>query len=222
MALARFHRPAEFRAPAPPPPAGEVVYLDFPAISTPSGGAGEPLPATPDPGSEGARAAPVAAPAGAAVSPVEAALPGAASALPAAGPALSAGYRDPRLYVDPRALVQPAPRAAPLHERMVNDARERVLSEPDSVAAQAARDLAKRQVTIMGRRVTVFGHHPGFITPDMNRASRGWKILPEDGRVWEQLEMIGDRVQFERDSILRARTRATRERVDAERRGNPR
>lgn len=135
---------------------------------------------------------------------------------------LRAGFRDPRLYVDPRT---PIPRHAPrpVAERMVNDARAAVLAEPDSVAARKARYLASRQVSIIGRRITVYGDSAvaGFRTAEMELRP-DVQTLPVDGRTWERLEMSRHHDALVRDSILRARARATRDRTDAARRAGQR
>ena len=213
VALARLHRPAEIPAPAGHAPASEVAYLDFP-VSAPSGATGAGGGPVPAPSS----AEPAAPSASAAEGSVDAP-PGPGAAVPAAvpNPTLGAGFRDSRLYLDPRALTPP-PAPPPVHERMVSGARDAILAEPDSIAARKARYLASRQVTIMGRKVTVFGDSAaaGFRTEEMELRP-DVQTLPVDGRLWQTLEMSRQNSAFVRDSILRARTRATRERIDAAR-----
>ena len=227
-AVARFHPPAEMAAPVRRLPAPEIVYLDFPSIS-PAGVRSGSLPAEPRTAGPSA-AVPAAAGAGASAAPRAGSLPGpvaaagSAGAVPAAGvpgstsAALRPGFRDARLHVDPKALT-PAPAPRPVHERLVSDARARILAEPDSIAAREARSLASRQVTIRGRKVTVFGDSAaaGFRTEEIELRPEV-QTLSVDGRSWERLELSRQDDAFVRDSILRARTRATRERVDAARR----
>ena len=215
VAIGRFHRPEAVRAVAMDRPREVVLEIEFPAASPGSGAGsvrGPTAPSTPT------------SPAGRPdVVPMAVAEPGAAVDPPGTGataPALRAGFRDARLFVDPKSLTAPRPPPLPVHERMVGDVRDRIRAEPDSIGAQQQRDLAARQVTIMGRGVTVFGDpvETGWKTRDMNRRPQVRKILPVDGRVWQELELGEDRARFERDSILRARARGTRDRVDAARR----
>jgi hypothetical protein len=91
----------------------------------------------------------------------------------------------------------------------------------DSLEMQRRRAVAKRQVTVVGRRVTIFG----------DSANSHWRrfkignervILPIDGREWDDMQMKKQRDDFVRDSILRERAAATRARIEAERRKDQR
>jgi hypothetical protein len=94
----------------------------------------------------------------------------------------------------------------------------------DSVRrAEAARQaLARRQITVAGRRITVGGDSAaeGFRTEGME-LRRDVQTMPTHGRLWEQLQLSIHEKQAERDSLLRARARATRERNDAARGRRP-
>jgi hypothetical protein len=93
----------------------------------------------------------------------------------------------------------------------------------DSIrAAQAAREsLARRQVTVFGRRVTVGGDSAAGIRDESIEKRQDILTMPGDGRLWVQLQFNNQSAQQQRDSLFRARSRATRERNDAERRGRP-
>ena len=234
IALIRWYRPfdLDFRRPDPAP---EVAYLDLPPL--PSVPEAIPAPVESDlPAPVAAGAAP-ALPGDSAGGPAEEfaveapdGLPpisadggsggavGVGSAAPEpAVPPLQAGFRDPRLYVQPGPVAPPTSAAA-IGERMVAGARDILRAEPDSIAARKARYLASRQVTILGRRVTIFGDSAaaGFRTAEMELLP-GVQTLSVDGRMWERLELSRQNEAFVRDSIQRERIRRTRERVEMDR-----
>jgi hypothetical protein len=101
---------------------------------------------------------------------------------------------------------------------MVADALDILRAEPDSIAARKARYLASRQVTILGRRITIFGDSAaaGFRTPEIE-LSPNVQTLSVDGRIWERLELSRQNEAFLRDSIQQERIRRTRERVERDR-----
>lgn len=135
-----------------------------------------------------------------------------ASSSPAFRPPLRAGFSDPRLFPDRR-----FPPAATPSVRSVQDvARARILADLDSVASRKARDVATRQASLFGRKFTVLGDSAaaGFRSAEIE-LRRDVQTLAVDGRRWEQLELSNQRARFERDSILRERTRATRAQADA-------
>ena len=126
------------------------------------------------------------------------------------------GFRDLRLYTDTRSVSLAAPH--PLHERLEADARAAIRAHQDSTAEQRSRALAARQTTILGRRVTVLGDSTAYHRAGLRHDIVGQKIImPGDGREWEDAQLKKQEQDRDRDSILRERVRATRERRDAER-----
>jgi hypothetical protein len=103
----------------------------------------------------------------------------------------------------------------------VADAAAAIRAEPERTAEAARGSLARRQVTVLGRRLTVFGDSAaaGFRDGTIE-LRRDVQTLPVDGALWERLQMSSQRDAFVRDSILRARARAMRERKEAERRAH--
>jgi hypothetical protein len=237
VALARWYRPFDLDLHRPEP-APEVAYLDLPPLPSPP----EAVPTPMQPGPPAAasstpmpplRGDSLTAPAQPFATEPPDGLPpgdggdgpggsgGSGGAVPAGGapavPPLQAGFRDPRLYVPPGPVAPPTSAAA-IGERIVADARNILLAEPDSIAARKARYLASRQVTILGRKITVFGDSAaaGFRTAEMELRP-GVQTLSVDGRVWERLELSRQNEAFVRDSIQRERIRRTRERVERDR-----
>jgi hypothetical protein len=117
-------------------------------------------------------------------------------------------------------VLRPAPER-PLHERLVEDAADAIRAEPERVAEAARQSRARRQITILGRRLAVFGDSAaaGFRNGTIE-LRRDVQTLPGDGALWERLQMNNQRGAFVRDSILKERARATRERKEAERRAH--
>jgi hypothetical protein len=111
----------------------------------------------------------------------------------------------------------PAPAAdRPIHERLDADAALR--ARQDSLTAGKQRGLAARQITILGRRVTVLGDSTASHRDGLHVSALGERIImPGDGREWEDLQMKRLEQDLARDRVLRERIRATRERKDAER-----
>lgn len=139
----------------------------------------------------------------------------------AQGSGFRSGYRDSRLYVDVRALRPAA--SHPAYGRLEADTRAAIQADQDSLSEQKRRALAERQIAIFGRRITVLGdssahHRRGLIVDIVGRRA----TMPEDGRAWEDLQMSSQRDRFVRDSILRERIRATRERRNPAPGGRPR
>lgn len=210
------------------PPAA-VVFLDFPAseiAAGPLGGGGVPgrvrgepvarRPAEPEPRVGRAEEASPAVAASSTAVPQGGA--GVQDGVPTDRPRFWTGLRDPRLQVETRALP-------PVGEREVyapSTADVVAAIRADSMrAAEAARqDLARRQVTVFGRRVTVGGDSAaaGFRNESIENR-RGVQTMWIDGRMWERLQMSNQNDRFVRDSAFRERARATRERNQAARRG---
>ncbi len=222
LAVARWYHPSQAPAVGPEAPRQEVVWIDFPAPD-----------AVALPGAAGAvegrapsswRAAP---PSPSAVrrtagEPTAAAPPAgeerAAVFAPAAAPPLPwSGVRDPRLYVDTRRLP-PAPER-PEHALLATDFASAVRAHSVRAAEAARQSLARRQVAVFGRRVTVGGDSAaaGFRTEAIE-ARRDVLTMPGDRIMWERLELSKQDGQQARDSVFRERIRATRARNDAERR----
>jgi hypothetical protein len=182
--------PARPRQPQPPMPAADDAPASTPRqAAAPADTVG---PATP-PGAPAAGVAVVSPSSGGPVS---------------AAAALRVGVSDPRLLVDPGAL-RPDRRASTLAESF-----RATLEADDEATALAEREaLARRQITLFGRKVTVFGDSSKVSWRDLSVIVSGKRaVLPVDGREWEDLQMRKQNVDFVRDSILRARVRATRER----------
>jgi hypothetical protein len=95
----------------------------------------------------------------------------------------------------------------------------------DSLRADAERRsheaesaLDRRQTTLFGRKVTLFGGPEAARWSDLSAVLSGERmVMPTDGREWENRELRRQSQNFVRDSILRERARATRERKNAER-----
>ncbi|MQA88698.1 MAG: hypothetical protein GEU90_00485 [Gemmatimonas sp.] len=123
-------------------------------------------------------------------------------------PLLGSGYHDPRLYVDSWPQGTRTTFGRDRIDTLKPDFQERVSHEEREA-------LGERQISILGRRITVFGdstaYHSGL---HLNIAGRR-RILPVDGSDWENLEMRNQRESFARDSILHDRIRAIRARVDS-------
>jgi hypothetical protein len=119
---------------------------------------------------------------------------------------LRGGFSDRRLHVQPRAL-RPEARDATLEESF-----RAALEAGDEAAARRKReDLARRQVALFGRKVTVFGDSSKVNWRNLTVILSGTRaVLPIDGREWEDLQMRKQNVDFVRDSILRARARKGR------------
>lgn len=222
LAVARWYHPA--RVPAVPPAAArqEVVWIDFPApnaVALP--GSGGVAGVGRAPGSQ--RAAP-SSPSVARKSAGETAAAPAASegtaapSAPAAAPSRPwSGVRDPRLYVDTRR--PPPPPERPDHARLAADFASAVRADSVRAAEAARQSLARRQVTVFSRRVTVGGDSAaqGFRTEAIE-ARRDVLTMPGDRIMWERLELSKQDGQQARDSVFRERVRATRARNDADRR----
>jgi hypothetical protein len=103
-------------------------------------------------------------------------------------------------------------------ERLVADAQAAIVAEPERVLEAKRQSLARRQVTNLGRRVTVFGDSAsaGFRNEALEQR-RDVQTLPMDGALWERLQLSNQNDTFVRDSILKERVRATRARKEAER-----
>ena len=228
LAFVRLYRPIQPPAARQESPGPEVRWIEFPALNTvsPAGRtAGDP------PGAERSQHP---SPRAAELRRIDAEVAGeqmhtlmldesqspaatTTTSTPHAGSSpLQPGFRDLRLYTDTRGLSLAAPH--PLHERLEADARAAIRAHQDSVAEQRSRALAARQTTIMGRRITVLGDSTAFHRAGLHHDIAGQKIImPGDGREWEDAQMKKQEQDRERDSILRERVRATRERKDAER-----
>jgi hypothetical protein len=220
LALARWDQPARTPPVQPAPPRQEVVWVDFPAPDALALPARDGIAAgRRAPGSPGAapRSVPPAAPVVAGEAPAANEGTASASAPAAAASRPWSSGTDPRLYVDPRGLPPPE---RPDHARLATDFA--AARRADSVrAAEAARQsLARRQVTVFGRRVTVGGDSAaaGFRTEAIE-ARRDVLTMPGDRVMWERLQLSIQDGQQARDSVLRERIRATRARIDAERGG---
>jgi hypothetical protein len=222
VAVARSHHRTYAPAVQAAAPRQEVVWIDFPApdavaLPGPGGAAGR----TQAPGSPRITPrTPVAAP----TTAVETSAAPAASQetpgppAPAAAPIRPwSGVRDPRLYVDPRKL--PPPPARPDHARLATDFASAVRADSVRAAEAARQSLARRQVTVFGRRVTVGGDSvaAGFRTEAME-ARRDVLTMPGDRIMWQRLELSKQDGQQARDSVFGERVRATRARNDADRR----
>jgi hypothetical protein len=223
VAVARWHHPTYAPAVRPAAPRQEVVWIDFPALDAvalpgPGGVAG----GTQAPGSPRiAPSTPAAAPTTAVYTSASA--PAASQETP--GPSAPAaapirpwsGVRDPRLYVDTRRL--PPPPARPDHARLATDFASAVRADSVRAAEAARQSLARRQVTVFGRRVTVGGDSAaaGFRTEAIE-ARRDVLTMPGDRIMWERLELSKQDGQQARDSVFQERVRATRARNDADRR----
>jgi osmotically-inducible protein OsmY len=126
--------------------------------------------------------------------------------------------RDPRLDVDTRRRPPP-PAERPDHARLATDFASAVRADSVRAAEAARQSLARRQVTVFGRRVTVGGDSAaaGFRTEAIE-ARRDVLTMPGDRVMWERLELSKQDGQQARDSNFRERVRATRARNDADRR----
>lgn len=228
LGLVRLYRPIQPPGARQDPPRPEVLWIEFPPVNT----APAAVRLWDDP--PGAERSPHPSPRAAESPRIDAGAAGewthvplrdqpqlpttTASSTPHAGSSpLQSGFRDPRLYADPRALPPAAPR--PVHERLQAAAVHAIRAHEDSVAEQRSRALAARQATILGRRITVLGDSTAFHRAGLRHDIAGQKIItPGDGREWEDLQLKKQEQDRERDMILRERLRATRERKDAERR----
>ncbi|HEY0153752.1 MAG TPA: hypothetical protein VGB92_17210 [Longimicrobium sp.] len=222
VVVARSYHPTYAPTMRPAAPRQEVVWIDFPApdavaLPGPGGVAGRAQA----PGSPRiAPPTPVAAP----TTAVETSAAPPAASEAAAGPSAPAapsrpwsGVRDPRLYVDTRSLAPPP--ARPDHARLATDFAAAVRTDSVRAAEAARQSLARRQVTVFGRRVTVGGDSAaaGFRTEAIE-ARRDVLTMPGDRIMWERLELSKQDGQQARDSVFRERVRATRARNDAGRR----
>lgn len=213
--------------PGEPPP--RVTYLDLDvsqlatdlAAGSPRGDPARPEAATessleaPIPSSDTAGFAPVRDPSTASAPITAASGPASATSPGTVASYFPSGFSDSRLYVDPGALRLPPSRT--LRQRFDDHLEAAMRADEDSLATARRRALDARQATVLGRRVTIFG----------DSANSHWRqfkignervILPVDGREWQDLQMKKQGDDFVRDSILRARVRSTRQRIDAERR----
>lgn len=130
----------------------------------------------------------------------------------AGGSPFWSGLRDARLYVEPRAEPRP------VHERLQADAQAAIRADHDRTIEEKRQGLAARQITIVGRRITVLGDSTAFHRDGLRLDAVGQRIImPGDGRVWEDAQMKRMEQDRARESVLRERVRATRERKDAER-----
>lgn len=135
--------------------------------------------------------------------------PGTSPGRSSAAPALSSGLRDPRLYVGSAHAVQPSPAAA----RLQADFRNRIRTQDDSVARARQESITRRQVSVFGHRVTVFGDSAASRSRTLGAAFAGSRmVMPTDGQGWQDSQMQRQREEFVRDSIRRERARAMRER----------
>jgi hypothetical protein len=223
VAAARWYHPTQVPAVRPVAPRQEVAWIDFPAPDavalSGSGGAA---------GAGRAPSSPRAAPQSMSVErttvgethvPAPAASEGAAApSAPAAAPSRPwSGVRDPRLYVDTRRV--PPPPERPNHARLATDFAAAVRADSVRAAEAARQSLARRQVTVFGRRVTVGGDSAaaGFRTEAIE-ARRDVLTMPGDRIMWERLQLSKQDGQQARDSVFQERVRATRARNDADRR----
>jgi hypothetical protein len=127
---------------------------------------------------------------------------------------------DPRLYVDFNTLPPPAER--PVKERMQASLAAAVRADSARAAEAAREDLARRQITVLGRRITVGGDSAaaGFRTEAIERRLAR-PTMPGDGVMWERLQLSNQQDRRMRDSIFQERVRATRRRNEAERGRTP-
>jgi hypothetical protein len=206
----------------PAAPRQEVVWIDFPApdaLALPGlgGVAGQGrAPGSPRITPETRVAARTTAVETSAAAPAASQGPAGPSAPAAASSRPWSGVRDPRLYVDTRRLPPPE---RPDHARLAPDFAAAVRADSVRAAEAARQSLARRQVTVFGRRVTVGGDSAaaGFRTEAIE-ARRDVLTMPGDRIMWERLELSKQDGQQARDSVLRERIRATRARNDADRR----
>ncbi|HEV2148289.1 MAG TPA: hypothetical protein VGR37_12865 [Longimicrobiaceae bacterium] len=211
----------------PAAPREEVVYLDLPplppvpparpATGEPASSAGSHTPPHRAPIGQGNEPEPPKGTDSPAPEHAGSASPEAApSAREAAEPPSRSGLRDPRLYVDGRALPSPTPR--PAHERLQADAHAAILAHRDSTAEARSREVAARRTTVLGRRIPVLGNDTAFHHRGLQVMVTGRRIVtPEDGAAFQELEIENQERDRERERILRERIRATRQRKEAER-----
>lgn len=223
VAVARWHHPTHAPKMRLAAPRQEVAWIDFPApdaaaLPGPGGVVGRgQAPGSPRivPGTRVEAPATAVETSSAAPAASEAA---AGLSAPAAAPSRPwSGVRDPRLYVDTRRL--PPPPARPDHARLATDFASAVRADSVRAAEAARQSLARRQVTVFGRRVTVGGDSAaaGFRTEAIE-ARRDVLTMPGDRVMWERLELSKQDGQQARDSVFRERIRAARARNDADRR----
>lgn len=123
--------------------------------------------------------------------------------------ALSSGLQDSRLYVGSAGAGE-ASRSA---TRLQADIRTRIITQDDSLRDARQENITRRQVNVFGQRVTVLGDSAASRSRTLGAAFAGSRmVMPTDGRGWEDSEMQRQREEFVRDSILRDRARAMRER----------
>ena len=179
---------------SPPPAAERIAFLEFPEI--PASGAGAVTVAEGDSvGGVAMEAAssqgesPLVFPDGGSEPVVAPAAAAGAPATAAGGTLLRRGFLDPRLYPTPlpRAGGPPADAA----DRLVASARARISALADTLA-------------LGPQTLDEF-----LLTGSLPNKKR---ILPEDGLGWERSQLLLQEDERTRDSILRARIRAIRER----------
>lgn len=225
-AVVLFYRPSPRRFLPPAPTGSAIVRIDFPTVESsvrssadgpqrPNVGVALSAPESTPVASERGREPGPAAEMSTATSST-----GASGARAAEVSNFQAGIRDTRLYVDPRALRPPGPAAAP-YSRIAPDALAALRAFEDSVAVDKQRALEARQVEIAGARITVFGERAPSRLQPFSTPLHNWRTLPVDGRRWEDLELDRQADGFLRDSTLRARAQATRERANRERSPTP-
>jgi hypothetical protein len=222
VVVARSYQPTYAPTMRPAAARQEVVWIDFPApdaVALPgTGGLAGRRAQAPGPPRIAPRT-PVAAPRASVETSAAPAVSEAAAgpSAPAAPSRPWSGVRDPRLYVDTRRLAPPP--ARPDHARLATDFASAVRADSVRAAEAARQSLARRQVTVFGRRVTVGGDSAaaGFRTEAIE-ARRDVLTMPGDRIMWERLELSKQDGQQARDSVFRERVRATRARNDAGRR----
>lgn len=141
---------------------------------------------------------------------------------PSTSEALRPGFRDSRLYVNPRDITSPSPQRSD-HQRYMDHLQARIEAINDSVAGDAERARRATDWTVkdgQGRRwgLSPDGLHLGGITvpPELvpRPAATGDNAQIEKEREQQRRreEIQGQEQRREREAVQRERARATRER----------
>lgn len=134
------------------------------------------------------------------------------------------GYRDPRLYVAPKA---PPPRELTEHERYMAQLEARLGTANDSMIAEQQRARNALDWTVKDKNGKRWGVGPdgkvvlgGVEIPVPIRVPPGDRAKEDDAarRERERQAILNDEATRERREVMQERVRATRERKDAERR----
>ena len=202
----------------PAPPRQEVVWIDFPApdaVALPAAGSAGVESRAPHSARAGPRSPTAARSTTGQTTAVAPTASEANRSAPAAAPSRPWGAaRDPRLYVDTRQHPRAPARAD--HARLATDFASAVRADSVRAAEAARQSLARRQVTVFGRRVTLGGDSAaaGFRTEAIE-ARRDVLTMPGEKIMWQRLDFSRQDGRQARDSLLRARVLATRARKAA-------